>query len=129
MGKASRTKGHSFERKLAKIFMSALGIPFKRGIQFRYGAKEGCDVEGSSIFHIEAKRHKLCNIRAALRQAEADCAEDGKGRIPIAVTKDDRGPILVTLNLEHFLPMMQIAHYLFHDSESGTGNNGSGNKT
>lgn len=115
-GRRSRQKGHSYERKLAKLFTETLGVKCKRGIQFRYGAKEGCDVEGVSWLHIEAKRHKVANIRAALRQAEDD---NEIGRVPVAITKDDRGPDLVTMRLEHFLPMAQLVHYiLFSESDS-----------
>jgi hypothetical protein len=84
MGKLSRTKGHSFEREVAsqlrEIYPNA-----RRGLQYRDGS-ECCDVEGTP-FHIETKRGRKPNPRAALAQAITDAKI---GRMPIAVIRDDR---------------------------------------
>ena len=53
------------------------------------------------IFHIEAKRHKRCNIKAALKQAVEDANVNGK--IPVAITKDDREEILCTMRLDDWI--------------------------
>ena len=58
------------------------------------------------LVHIEAKRHKRCNIKAALEQAINDCQANGK--IPVAVTKDDRKEILVTMRLDDWLPFLSL---------------------
>jgi len=47
--------------------------------------------------HMEVKRQKMPNIRAALRQAVSDCNDD---RVPVAITRADRGEWLLTMRLE-----------------------------
>ena len=100
-GRGARIKGANFERKLATILSEKTKLEAKRGLaQTRGGGAEVSDVEIKYI-HIEAKNHKRCNIKAALRQAINDCSANGK--IPVAVTKDDREPILCTMLLEDWI--------------------------
>jgi hypothetical protein len=97
-GRGARIKGAAFERKLAKYFSDNTPLEAKRGIgQTRSGGAEVSDVD-MPIVHVEAKRHKRCNIKAALRQAIDDANVNGK--IPVAITKDDRADILCTMRLE-----------------------------
>jgi len=96
-GKSSRTKGHNYERELAKQFRDVMpGADVKRGIQYRSG-DEVADVE-CPYFWIEAKRGKATNIKAALRQAEAACGD--RPLVPIAVTRDDHDKAMVTMRLD-----------------------------
>lgn len=105
-GKGARAKGANFERELAKIFNARFqNLDAKRGLgQTRGGGEEIADVEIKFV-HIEAKRHKRCNIKAAMRQAIEDCQT--KEKIPIAITKDDREPILVTMHLEDWFDIFE----------------------
>jgi len=105
-GRGARAKGANFERKLAKIITDATSVEARRGLaQTRGGGAEVSDVE-MPLVHIEAKRHKRCNIKAALEQAINDCQANGK--IPVAVTKDDRKEILVTMRLDDWLPFLSL---------------------
>jgi hypothetical protein len=105
-GRGARAKGANFERKLAKIITDATSVEARRGLaQTRGGGAEVSDVE-MPLVHIEAKRHKRCNIKAALEQAINDCQANGK--IPVAVTKDDRKEILVTMRLDDWLPFLNL---------------------
>ena len=108
-GRGARTKGANFERELAKIFNARFeNLDAKRGLgQTRGGGEEIADVE-MDLIHIEAKRHKRCNIKAAMRQAIEDCQT--KEKLPVVITKDDRQPILVTMHLEDWLNIFE--HYL-----------------
>ena len=100
-GRGARIKGATFERKLAKYFNDNTPLEAKRGIgQTRSGGAEVSDVD-MPIVHVEAKRHKRCNIKAALRQAIDDANVNGK--IPVAITKDDRADILCTIRLEDWI--------------------------
>lgn len=100
-GRGARVKGAAFERKLAKYFTDNTTFEAKRGIgQTRSGGAEVSDVD-IPIIHVEAKRHKRCNIKAALRQAIEDANVNGK--IPVAITKDDRADILCTMRLEDWI--------------------------
>jgi hypothetical protein len=56
------------------------------------------------VFWIEAKRGRQPNVRAALRQAESNAP---KGRIPLAVIRDDRAEAFVSLSLDDFLELVR----------------------
>ena len=100
-GKGARIKGANFERQLAKLISEKTVLSAKRGLgQTRGGGGEISDVD-IPILHIEAKRHKRCNIKAALGQAITDANDNGK--IPVAITKDDRKEILVTMRFEDWI--------------------------
>jgi hypothetical protein len=100
-GATSRRKGASFERELVHLFRATMpGAEVRRGLQCR--GEEVADVE-CPVFWVEAKRGKKPNVRAALRQA-MDAAP--KGRIPIAVIRDDRAKAIVTLLLDDFLDLV-----------------------
>jgi len=73
----------------------------RRGLQSR-GGEEVADLE-CPVFWPELKRGKKPNIRGALQQA-IEAAP--KGRIPIAVIRDDRAEEIVTLLLNDFLDLV-----------------------
>ena len=100
-GKGARIKGAQFERDLAKMFSEKTPLEAKRGLgQTRGGGSEVSDID-MPVLHVEAKRHKRCNIKGALEQAIADSTNNGK--IPVAITKDDRKDILVTMRFDDWL--------------------------
>lgn len=105
MGKLSRRKGHAFEREIAAE-LREMGFNAKRGLsQARGGGAEEADVVGLPGFHLECKRGKKPNPRAALSQA----IEDAKpGETPVAVVRDDRSDAFVVLRWEDFLRMLQV---------------------
>ena len=98
-GRGNLRKGKTFEREVATEINERLeGADAKRGLQYR-GGENVPDVE-APLFHIECKRGKRPNPRAALSQAVNDCA---KGKIPIAVIRDDRSDPFVVLLWSDFL--------------------------
>ena len=100
-GMHSRRKGARFERELVWRFREVMpGAEVRRGLQSRGG--EVADVD-CPVFWIEAKRGRKPNVRAALKQAEASAP---KGRIPVAVIRDDRAAAFVALSLEDFLELV-----------------------
>jgi hypothetical protein len=103
VGALSRRKGHDFERALVHRFREAMpGAEVRRGLQCREGA-EAADVD-CPVFWIEAKRGRKPNVRAALRQAQEAAP---KGRMPVAVIRDDRQPAFVLLGLDDFLELVR----------------------
>jgi hypothetical protein len=86
-----RRKGRRFEQEIAR----ELGV--KRGFQFRGGA-EAPDVDLPGWW-LECKRQRRPNILAAYLEAIEASRPD---RWPAAVTKADRGPVLVTMSLGVF---------------------------
>lgn len=104
-GRGARAKGANFERELAKKIREQVDIAAERGLaQTRGGGTEVADVHMDHI-HIEAKRHKRCNIKAALRQAISD--SHSKDKLPVAITKDDRQPILVTMLFDDWVEVFK----------------------
>lgn len=107
-GRGARRKGAQFERDIANLLSELVGIEFKRGVgQTRGGGEEIPDVYSDDLewLHIETKRQVRCNIPAAFRQAVADCEESGKK--PVAVTRSDRSPTLVTMDIELFVQLLK----------------------
>lgn len=102
-GRSARIKGASFERELAKYFTENTKLDAKRGIgQTRSGGTEVSDVD-IPIVHVEAKRQKRCRIKAAMAQAIEDANVNGK--IPVAITRDDRADILCTMRLDDWIKL------------------------
>lgn len=102
-GRSARVKGATFERDLAKYITENTNIDAKRGIgQTRSGGAEVSDVD-IPIFHIEAKRQKRCRIKAAMQQAIEDSNINGK--IPVAITRDDRADTLCTMLLDDWIKL------------------------
>ena len=102
-GRASRRKGHQWERDVANRFKEVFGRDkVRRGLQYREGAE--CPDVVAPCFWIECKRRKQTNPRAALRQAIEDSG--GKGFWPLAVCKDDGQPAFVSMTLDDFLELV-----------------------
>jgi len=101
-GRASRRKGHDWEREVAARFRAVFGEnAVRRGLQSRSG-EEVPDVE-VPCFWVECKREKRTNPKAALMQAVASAP---KGRIPVAMCKEDRCEPMATLLLDDFLDLV-----------------------
>ena len=102
-GRSSRIKGAAWERAVVRKFRYCMpDADIKRGLQYRTG-EETPDVD-MPVFWVECKAHKKVNIKAALKQA---MEATPKGRIAVAVCKDDRQPPTVTLLLDDFLDLVR----------------------
>lgn len=108
MGSMSRTKGHSWEREAAADFRLVYSTA-KRGIgQSRGGGAELPDVDGTP-FHVECKRGKRVNVRAAVAQAKRDT----RGRPPLVVLKEDHTAPLAVLPWDELLVLLlRVEHAL-----------------
>lgn len=101
-GTMSRRKGARFEREMVHRFRDAMpDADVTRGLQSRSG-EEVADID-CPVFWPELKRGKKPNIRGALNQAIAGAP---KGRIPIAIVRDDRAAPLVTMLADDFLEII-----------------------
>lgn len=98
-GRRSRRKGKAFEREIASAMRAAGFGEARRGLQSR-GGGEVPDVEGTPWW-VECKVGKSPRVLAAYEQAR----EATDGRPVLVVTKWDRGPTLVTMDLSTFLEM------------------------
>lgn len=104
-GRASRRKGHDFEREIAARLRAVFGEDVKRGWQARDGA-DAPDVDGTP-FWIECKRGKRTSIYAALRQAEDAAWSACDKRAPVAICKDDGRVATLTMRLDDALDLIQ----------------------
>ena len=102
-GKASRTKGHGFEREIAAWLRERVGIEAKRGLsQPRGGSAEEPDVltPGGWPLWLELKRGKKTDSRAAMRQARGAIAKAGADCWPVAICRDDNEEATAMMPLE-----------------------------
>ena len=99
-GRRSRRKGAQYERDLANDLI-LIWPNAKRGIGQTRSGGEVPDVDGTPYW-IEAKRCKRTNIHGAMKQA----SEATDGRPPLAITKRDREPALVTMEYATWFELM-----------------------
>jgi len=103
-----RRKGAEFERELAR-YLRAEGFEAQRGIGQARAASEVPDVDLAG-FWLEAKRHKKTNPKAALGQAIEDAAENGEGRVPVAICRDNGQSLAdstVTMRLADWIELVR----------------------
>lgn len=123
-GRRSRNKGRAFEqlvaRKLRAHFPAA-----KRGFQSRGGTAEAPDVTGTP-FYVECKHGKPArDWQGALIQALQGSRERARGTghplagTPVCVVREDRGPILVGMYLQHASLLSGGVASLSEPSEQG----------
>ena len=103
MGKSQRTKGHNWEREVARIMREATpGCEAKRGFQTRGGAAEEPDVV-HPLYNIECKVGAKPPVRNALVTAVDTCPP---GKWAVAVIKEDRKPPYVVMPMDHWLDLV-----------------------
>jgi len=100
VGKAQRTKGHSFEREIAIRFRE-LFPGARRGLQYRDGS-DASDVIGTPWW-VECKHQKNVSIKASLEQAREACG----GKVPLVVSRDDRKPIIASMYFDDFINLLK----------------------
>jgi hypothetical protein len=101
-----RNKGYAFEREIANK-LKELGYPAKRGLgQSRMA--EVPDVVGCEPYWLELKRYRKADIPAALEQATHDSSKQGGPySVPVAVTKNDGGPIIVSMHWDDWVNLIR----------------------
>lgn len=102
-GRASRTKGHGFEREVASFLREKVGIEAKRGLsQSRGGTSEEPDVltPGGWPLWLECKRGKKTDARAAMRQARNALVRNSTDAWPVVICRDDGEDAYATMPLE-----------------------------
>ena len=112
-GKASRTKGATFERHVAETFREAGVREAKRGIgQSRGGGAEVEDVV-IPFLHVECKARESGALYDALKQAREDATARAAQKRPCVVYKRNNKPVLVVMELSQFAPM--FGEWLTHN--------------
>lgn len=96
-GKTARTKGHNFEREVAKLLRQYYPNA-KRQLEYQEGV--GFDIAETGDLSVQCKVGKSFKIEKALKEAVRD------DKIAMAITKRDREDIVVSLywkDFEYFL--------------------------
>lgn len=106
MSKLSIRKGKNFERLIARYLRYAFPDA-RRGFQFR-GITEQYDIENTGIFAIECKHHKRVSISKEFTKFKKICAQKHQDKIPVLVSRDNRGDILATLDFKHFVCLLSL---------------------
>lgn len=115
-GKRSRTKGHSWERKLAKDFQRLtvwLGYvrihqweEARRQLEYHEDDARGIDLQGTEPFAVQAKAHT--NYVSVNTIKEIQCDEN---QIPLLITKGDHKEPMAVLswkNLKKIIAAVDI---------------------
>ena len=100
MGKSQRTKGHSFERKVAaqlrEIFPDA-----KRHLEYQDGEAYGVDIANTGPFAIQCKKHRNYVSITKIFEVKDD------SKIPVLVTAGDRLEAMAVLPFNEFLRLVK----------------------
>lgn len=99
MSKLSRDKGAAYERLVAKM-LAIVWPASARGLKQCRDASEDPDVTGTP-FWVECKHQRNVSIQAALKQGE----EATDGRPVVVVTRNNRGPDMVTMRLTDWIDL------------------------
>ncbi len=107
--KAARRKGKAYEKELCLFFDCELqDFAVSQGNQHGKGGKGNPDLllQGSiRTIHVEAKKGKRVNIKAAYEQARTDARGTD---IAVVCSHDDYGPELVTMSLMDFADLLNL---------------------
>ena len=111
-GRGSRRKGATFEREVAER-LRRVWPTAKRGLGQARQGREVPDVDGTPYW-IELKHRKARpQIQAAWQQALDDSSSSAMTtplpRRPVAITRQNCGPILVTMELGDWLSLVELA--------------------
>lgn len=118
-GKRNKVKGGEYERKVAEILKSMLGVEFVRTPQSGGFAKKSdantkdfrgdvipLDADVETVLHIECKNYQNWAMPKWIAQAESDCP---KGKIPCVIFhKYGTSRDYIVLDLKHFLKIIHI---------------------
>jgi Holliday junction resolvase len=100
-GKTSRTKGHSFEREIAKTLKDEGIFPDAcRQLEYQENQCNGVDLANTGKLRIQCKRMKSSVPISKIEEIKSD-------GIHCLVSKTDRKPTYITLKFEDFLQIIK----------------------
>lgn len=103
-GKLSRTKGHGFERLVAKL-LRPIFPNARRQLEYHINDAQGIDLQYTGIYKIQCKRYKKGVNVSKITEV---CIQD-EFEVPVLVSQADRGCIYATIPLDEFIRLVQIA--------------------
>lgn len=99
-GRRSRTKGHSFEREIAKAFRERFPESRRHLENHREDARFGTDIVGIEPFRVQCKKLKKYAPITCIEEVDADRV---LSEIPVLVTAGDKQEPMAVLPFEDFL--------------------------
>lgn len=102
MSRLSRTKGHSFEREIAKA-LRGIFPEARRHLENHSADANGVDLMHTGHYRMQLKRLRKFASLSAIKQVTAD---ELMGEVPVLITKGDNERILVALPFEEFVRLI-----------------------
>ena len=97
MSKLSRTKGHSYEREVAKEFREMGFSKAERQLEYQISEAQGVDLKNTDPFKVQCKRGKKYASITKIEEVKPET-----GAIPILVTRGDNTQSAVVMYLSDF---------------------------
>ena len=103
MSKASRTKGHSFERKIA-IMLRSIFPKARRQLEYHEDDCLGVDIAGTGRFKFQCKKLKAYASVNTIREIQCDRL---LGDVPVLVTAGDNQEAMAVLPWADLLELLE----------------------
>lgn len=111
MGRSERTKGHNFEREVARDFIK-VGYPRAcRQLEYQENTAFGVDLDGTGVYLVQCKNRKQYVSVATSREIRVEAYRKWKGideAVPLLITKAERQPVMAVLRWEHLLRLLKL---------------------
>jgi len=108
MSKSQRTKGHSFERRIAQDMIECGFKEARRQLEYNAQDANGIDLQETGRFKIQCKAmKKQPNIVSVMK--EIKCLEDD---IPVVVFKVDNSGTFATLRWSDTKTLISLFNYI-----------------
>lgn len=103
-GKWSRTKGHSFERRIAALLRQVFPNA-KRHLEYQDGEAFGVDIANTGHYRIQCKKHRCYVSINTIDEVEHDALFE----VPVLVTAADGKPAMAVLPFDELLRLLKCS--------------------
>lgn len=118
MGRKSRNKGKRGEREAAKYLSNILGIPLRRGVQYK-GTPDSPDIAGFERLHPEVKRDER-TIGKALYKALEQAEEESGDATPFVISRRNYHEWVIAVTGSNLLSFVKAVHQLLDEKNDPT---------
>lgn len=105
-GLKSRRKGHGFEREIAKIFREFFPTA-RRKLEYQASDVDGVDIACTGKLRLQLKRYKDYAPISKINEIHPV-----EGTVPALITKGDKKPAIICMELEDFLSILRDPEFL-----------------
>lgn len=100
-GRAARTKGHSFERFIARLFQFVGYTQAQRQLEYQVNQAQGIDLANTGRYKVQCKKTKKYVPLSTINEIKYK-----DGDVPVLIAAGDNEPPLAVLRLEDFLELV-----------------------